>query len=396
MMLNRRHRLMLMTFLATLAETIAQQGAYFYTKHQFDFTDSQNLTLAFVGGLLGICGARTSGRLARRFGERNMLYILFGTLVALAILQMIHPSPVTVCIGASVAFFCSMGGWPLVESYIASGLHGKQVSRAMGWFNLSWAPGIPLGIIMAGKLIDLGDRAMFVGAGVCALAALALAATLEAKPIHLPEDHEHRLRGATQRRYFALMTAGRWMMLSHTTLMFIVLPLIPGITRRMELSVVAATAAASILHVMRLVAFIVMQSTTVWHNRVSYLAVLVAVLPIGFVSILLCETMASTFGVRLAVLVGGQILAGVCGPVAYHTALYYTMVLNNASVEAGGEHESMAATGLVMGPGAALIGGRITTGAFGPVLGAAPVWLFCTVRTVRSLVAAAATEEQAS
>ncbi len=390
----RQFRLLAITFLATLAETIAQRGSYFYCKEQFHFTDSTNLQLAVTGGLLAMIGARVCGPISRRQGARNWLTTLYVAVPALGVMQMIHPSPVTVFVGASLVFFCSLGTWPIIESYISAGLHGQAVSRTIGRFNISWALGIPTGLILAGPLIQIADRApwaMFAAGVLFALMALVLTLTLEPEPVHLPDDHEHRPTGDRHLRMTHLMRGSRWMMLCHTTMMFIVAPLIPGITQRIGLTVVAGTLIASVIDVLRVVTFTVMQRTAWWHDRRNYLVAIIVVLPIGFLMILLCEKLATTFEPRLLLLIAGQLLAGTCGPAAYATGLYYAMVLHNASVDAGGEHEGMAAIGLALGPGAAIVGRSISlSSSVGTIVGVAPVWCFCALRSARALLKAGA------
>jgi hypothetical protein len=67
-----------------------------------------------------------------------------------------------------------------------------------------------------------------------------------------------------------------------------------------------------------------------------------AALPAGFWLILL--------GNSLPVVILGEILFGVAAGFAYTAALYYALVAENASVDAGGAHESLIGIGIGLGP----------------------------------------------
>jgi len=80
------------------------------------------------------------------------------------------------------------------------------------------------------------------------------------------------------------------------------------------------------------------------------------------------------------------------GPMVYYIGLYYAMLIHNASVEAGGAHEGMAALGLMLGPATALTGTLLLTAAgttaaatMGPIVGIAPVCAWCIFRSMRAL-----------
>ena len=71
-------------------------------------------------------------------------------------------------------------------------------------------------------------------------------------------------------------------------------------------------------------------------------------LPAGFVLVLV--------GGNLPLVLVGEALFGWALGVIYYAALYYAMVVKNASVEAGGGHEMLIGSGFVLGPAAGLIG----------------------------------------
>ena len=73
-----------------------------------------------------------------------------------------------------------------------------------------------------------------------------------------------------------------------------------------------------------------------------------AALPAGFLLILL--------GNSLPLMILGEVIFGVGAGFSYTAALYYALVAENASVDAGGAHESLIGIGIALGPLSGLAG----------------------------------------
>jgi hypothetical protein len=71
--MSRLQRILIATFLLTLAALLIARGTYFYTEKLFAFTKSQNLWLALGMGVAYVLGAFVSHRLSIRFGQRRLL-----------------------------------------------------------------------------------------------------------------------------------------------------------------------------------------------------------------------------------------------------------------------------------------------------------------------------------
>jgi hypothetical protein len=86
----------------------------------------------------------------------------------------------------------------------------------------------------------------------------------------------------------------------------------------------------------------------------------------------------------------GEIVFGVLSGVTYFAALYYAMVVKNASVDAGGAHEGLIGLGFSLGPGVGLIGHALarTGGSYlgGVLLGVAPLLIVCVWGAFKPLV----------
>jgi hypothetical protein len=114
-------------------------------------------------------------------------------------------------------------------------------------------------------------------------------------------------------------------------------------------------------------------------------------LPVGFLLILL--------GDSLPLLILGELIFGLAAGFAYTAALYYALLSENASVDAGGAHESLIGIGIGLGPlsglaGQLLVGERLPFGTTGGVLGpfvalaltTLPIIAVCAAGSLRSLI----------
>jgi hypothetical protein len=61
-------------------------------------------------------------------------------------------------------------------------------------------------------------------------------------------------------------------------------------------------------------------------------------------------------GNSLPLVILGEIIFGVAAGFSYTAALYYALVADNASVDAGGAHESLIGIGIALGPLSGLAG----------------------------------------
>ncbi len=93
---------------------------------------------------------------------------------------------------------------------------------------------------------------------------------------------------------------------------------------------------------------------------------------------------------HLVTVLAGLVIAGFGAGMTYFASLYYAMVVKNASVEAGGGHESFIGLGFVLGPIAGLLGetltGATSSEALGTALGIGPFLLICCAAGLVALV----------
>jgi hypothetical protein len=179
-------------------------------------------------------------------------------------------------------------------------------------------------------------------------------------------------------------------MLSSYTLLFLLAPLLPQVFRRLGCSVEQATLFASCLDAVRLVTFALLALLPGWHGRLAPLLLSALGLPLGFCAIALGTTLPSVLA--------GEIIFGVLAGVSYYAALYYALLVQNASVDAGGSHEGLIGIGLVLGPAVGLLGQWLvelgSTYQFGILAAASPFVFGCWWGSLRAWMGLPAAEKR--
>ena len=378
------------TFLESFAAVLLQRAIFFYTKDRLDFSDLANLCLALVAGVTYVAGALLSHAISARAGERRTLWaVIAGQLLVSGIVAgFVHV--VADVAATSVLLFVAIGvlgalmgvKWPLIESYTSAGLAPAASARAIGRFNFAWASSIPVSLAVAGPLIATSRWALFAVAGTINAVSLVLIVPLGRRPVHLPPDHPERPDTRQVRHLARLATAARWIMLASYSGLWILGALMPGVFRELHFRARSATALFGLTDLARLLAFVVLGAWTAWHGRRAGLLRAMIFLPAGF-----CLMLSAP---NLAVVLLGELLFGLGAGEAYYAALYYAMVVKNASVDAGGVHEGLIGLGFVIGPAAGLIGLALAPVLRGQQRGvlavAAVVFLVCFVQAARSLL----------
>ena len=345
---TRIGRLLWITFIESFATILVERGVYFYTRGVLGYSDADNLWIALGLGLAYIVGASASHSLALRLGERRLaLLSVAGQLLAHLVLLASPRGAVLVAGVVAVGLFNGLK-WPVIESYVAAGRSPLHVSRAIGRFNMAWSSAVPLSLAAAGPIIAWRPSVLFVLAAGINIVALWGLRALPPAPAHWPHDHPERPDLRILRRYTLLMKSSRWSMLSGYSLLFLLSPLMPGVFERLGVPLAAATGLASLLDVMRVLTFLLLERWSGWHGKMPPLVLSVITLPAGF--------LLALFGANLWTVLTGELLFGVAAGMSYYAALYYAVVVKNASVDAGGAHEGLIGAGFTLGPLAGLVG----------------------------------------
>jgi hypothetical protein len=383
-------RLLVITFIESLATTLIERGVYFYSHDRLGFTDGENLGLALGFGAAYALGAMSSHGLARRVSEKRLL--VASLIAQFAGFATLFFSAGSVMIFVMNAVLGALNGlkWPVIESYVNAGRTPAAQARAVGLFNISWAPAVVVALVLAGPLIGWWFPSLFAAAGLLNLVSLALAWPLDRRPAHLEFDHPERPAPEALVRLRSLLAASRWSMLGSYCLMWVLAALLPRVYADLGVDVKAATALSALLDGVRTAAFVGLGLWMGWHNRRWTQVIVIFGLPLGFFLSLFAPNLATAVGggsgVGLATVLVGEVIFGLVAGTTYYAALYYAMVVKNAAVEAGGAHEGLIGAGFAIGPLAGLAGGWVTPMVGGPVAGMtagiAPIILICSVGAV--------------
>jgi MFS family permease len=359
--------LFVLTFLESIAATLLQRGLYFYTHEQLGFTQNQNLWIAAGFGATYIVGAFASHWLSKRFGERQVLFgCLFGLLAIHSTLAL-FPAAWLLVSGVFGTAVIQGLKWPVVESYVSAGRAPKQLLSILSRYNVTWATAGFVAIGITGVILGSGIPSLFFWLpALLNVGAIALAFKLPRQPLHLEHSHPARPAESELRSMRALLGSARWSMIGSYALLYVLAPLMPSLLSELKLSVTLATPIASILDAVRVISFGALGAFAGWHGKRAPLWLTLVALPCGFLLILL--------GNSLPVLVAGEVVFGTAAGFAYTSALYYALVAENASVDAGGAHESLIGIGIGLGPlsglaGQFLVGVRMPFATVGAGLG---------------------------
>ncbi|MCC7192659.1 MAG: hypothetical protein IT444_07750 [Phycisphaeraceae bacterium] len=377
--------LIILTFFESLVTVLVERGVYFYSQAQLGFNDVQNLWLALGNGVFYVLGAMSVHRLTHKYAEKTLLTgILVGHIICHLSLTATIYMPVFLA-SNFLLFYVTGAKWPLIESYVSAGRDARQTADAVGKFNVSWALSVPMAMWIAGPLIGWktwhtwtglpSGGSVFLLAVLVNCVSIAMLMPLESRPQHLPHDHQARPGQDEIRRLRLLTLSSRWSMLASYILLFLIVPLWPSIFESLGFKVAVATTLASFVDIVRAISFFGLQRTPRWHGRTDVLVYAAVGLPVGFCLML--------FGKNLPAIIVGQVIFGLAAGMAYYAALYYAMVVANASVESGSAHESLVGSGFAIGPAFGLIGawlGHFTGGTTsGMAVSVVPLLLLCLV-----------------
>lgn len=375
-------RIFLLSFVESFSGVLLQRGLYFYTHDVLGFDGETNLWLALFSGIAYVVGAVASHRASERLGERRLLMVTLGGALSLHLLLTRSPAPgVLMAAFPAVALFQGFK-WPVVESFLSAGLGSKELVRMLGRFNVVWAAALPIGLVAAGQLIGASyPGALFAAAGAANAFSIAVAIPLPAKPAHLPDEHPDRPTSAELAPLQRLLVSARWCMLWSYALMFLLAPLMPNVLSALGVELGAATATAGLLDGARLIAFAALGANVGWRGRAGAHVASVAALPLGFALVLL--------GKSLLWVILGELLFGIAAGFVYTAALYYALLLKNASVDAGGAHEGLIGAGFALGPIAGLVGSSASSwvgnSTLSMLLASAPMTVFFAILALRPL-----------
>lgn len=359
--------------IASVGTGVMLSGVFFITRETFQFTDLQNLLLGLCVQAPYIPAALLAGPICKRLGARRLLIItILGMTLVCGVLAMM-PSVWTWWLLVPCYNAFSGMQWPIVESYIASGRHGRDMRRAIGLFNITWAATIAPGLWLVSLMHGM-PQVTFIVLAVIHGGTLALVARWPTQPA----THDAEIgRSHTGEAYPNLLRASRVLLPMGYVLIYMLAPLLPGIWDRLHVDPQLAPTLTSTWIMVRVGVFFLMFWFPLWHGKWAILGVGATLLITGTVLVLLESA------VWVAIL--GLALMGFGQGMIYYAALYYGMAVEHAAVDSGGRHEAIIGLGYILGPSMGLLGGALPIG--GPTVTAGVMLMTCAVSVVGSSMA---------
>lgn len=343
-----------LTFFGSVAGGAFWAVTFFVAARVHAFSPLANLALAVAMGLVYAAGAWRAGALQRAvspwLSPRGLCRAMLALVLAAAVLPLALRAPAGLVVASLAGCFAMSVLWPVVEAYVSGGRQGAGLRRAVGNFNTTWSAAVPLTLVLVPVLGARHiDWAYAVTAGTT-LVALAFAG-------RLPRDlapHDHAGAAVAQGdEYPALMRCAQALLPLSYVFSSMLAPLLPHRLAALGIGADRETLAAAIWMVARSLALFALSRVHVWHGRWPPLMLAACGLAVG-----LAGTLAAPWPL-VALL--SLALFGVSMALVYTAALYYTLAVGRAEVDAGGRFEGLIGVGYVLGPllgvGGAALGG---------------------------------------
>jgi hypothetical protein len=367
------------TFLGSVSSGVFWAGIFFVTATHYRFSPARNLVLAAAMGAVYAFGARYAGVLLRVLERRlSPRTVLAGALGLWAVASL---GPVAFDDLEAVVWVTALVGgampaivWPIVESFLTAGRHGREMRSALGWFNVTWTPATAVPLLLMPLLARKSVLwTVALTAVVNGGAMLALLAVPPRPGLHEREAAE----AAVGAEYPWLMRSASWLLPLSYVMCSTLAPVLPHRIAAVGAGAIPASVIASTWMITRFATLGLMWRVGFWHGRWGTLVVAAVALVGGLVMALL--------GSRLETMVGGLALFGSGMGLIYYSAIYYTMAIGHAAVDASGSFEALIGLGYCLGPLLGLAGH-----AAAPEPGLAPSVTMIFTAVVTALVAWAA------
>jgi len=325
---------------------------FFLMKQAFGFANRQNLLMAAVNGGVYIFFAWFAGKFAQQRGYYFALKLGFSIMV-LALLSGTRAQTVLAHYGVMMLWTVGMCfTWPTLEALVSEGEDRKGLATMLGIYNVVWASGAALSYFTGGALLEmLGPRSLFWFPPILHGVQFALLLFLQRTGRQLqplpqrtnsagPID-PHDIGVSIERRKVFLGLA--WVANPFAYIaMNTVIPLIPHVAARFDLSTTLAGFVGSVWMFARLFTFVALWFWPGWHYQARWLVGSYVLMIGSFAALLLLN--------QLAIVVVAQLAFGLAVGLIYYSSLFYAMDVGETKGEHGGMHEALIGVGLCAGP----------------------------------------------
>lgn len=337
-----------LTFFASAGTSVVWNGLPFIAKQQYDFSETKNLSLYLLIGVVYVSAALSAGKLTKAVGRycspRSVLAFLLLIQAAVCMTTLVFSGEWTLWLTGGILGICSAWMWPIVESFLVAGRHGKEMRRVIGWWNIVWMISVATTMFAMAPLMDAHASMVIVGLGALfCVGALVLAAypknpaehDVEASSAVVPTSYKQLLKGVRILLPLSYIINGT------------LAPLLPYVLTNLTIELFWQTPAVATWMIARVGVTWWMWKVEGWHNRWSVLWLAIIAMAIGFVCIFAASGLVTLFA-------GLTLFGGGMGMV-YYAGLYYAMAVGHGELNAGGTHEALIGTGYAIGPTAGLL-----------------------------------------
>lgn len=319
---------------------------FFFLKAQFGFTNLQNLQVCALNGFVYTFFAYVGGKFGQRHGYLNALK-LGCVLMILALAGSAFASTVWLLMAMMVLWTIGVCfTWPNLEALCADHLPAAHLPKALGIYNVVWAGCGAVSNFAGGGIAQwLGWKSIFWLPLALHLAQLIVIAGIEkswraiaSAPVSGPNAdlHESHPDGPIFLKLAWIANPFAYIAINA------VIPLIPDLAARLQLTPAAAGVFCSVWFFARMLTFAVLAVWEKWHYRLSYMLWSYVGMLLCFAGILLFE--------NLWLIVAVQLGFGWCVGLIYYSSLYYSMHVGDTNGEHGGFHEAAIGAGIFGGP----------------------------------------------
>ena len=338
-----------LTVLASIGTGVIWNGVPFIAEHDYGYTQTQTLALYFFLGVTYLAGAFTAGRLLRAVKKWLTPRAVLGVILIVQSAVCLGPWFVNqswmlwIVVGSTSLLASFL--WPIIESYLTAGRHGREMRSAIGWWNVVWTSAVAASMWFLAPFMKFDARLAIVALGGLNAVALVMLIWFNRAPgVH----DEQQWEASITPQYSLLLQSARVLLPLSYALHAALGPLLPYLLSRLEVEVIWKTPVAATWMIVRVVAVAVMWRIGFWHGRWGTLLFGAVAMTGGFALIVLAPSLAVIF-------VGFGVFGAGIG-IIYYAALYYAMSIGKGQVDAGGKHEGLIGIGYAIGPASGLIG----------------------------------------
>lgn len=332
---------------------------FFHLKADLGFGNMGNLAFSAANGLAYAMVASFGGMVGQRKGYFYALRIGFSVLaLTMAVGTLTHSATgylITLLIWTVGLSFT----WPNLEALVSEGETPARLQVRIGVYNLVWASTSGLANFVGGAVLEVwGRNGTFLLPAALHISQLAILfwlgrshrtpssaphGTAKGEVIAPAAAGDHAQRRPASPVPPAIFLKMAWLANPFAYMaMNAVLPVIPKLAERLNLSPMLAGFFCSVWFFSRAAAFLVLWLWPGWHYRFRWLIWSYALMILCFVAILV--------GNSLAVLLIAQLVFGGCVALIYYSSLFYSMDVGETKGEHGGLHEAAIGVGVFLGP----------------------------------------------